>query len=279
MRRKFKDDFYKCIALIAFLFVLAVSNIFAQTASRLFGNCPNTTIKAEIKVEKGNLVLKPCPTKTLLYNGSPFSISGLASLNGIVAATQTFATPTAADTVSWLSAGSEHTLRLPITAVSGTSRTNFLPYFTGQNTLGKSLISQTGSAVSIETDGAIAIGSTAGGILRFNTGVNGTGSIDAETFQFTSQSNSGNVSFESNVNFLNKIKVGATCSGQSTIVSNTVTVPTSCMTGTSSKVFITPTTGGELPYISAKANGSFTATCSDGTCSNVTFDWFIINVT
>lgn len=62
----------------------------------------------------------------------------VGSLNGLTAATQAFAAPTANDTASWSSVTSTHTLRLPITAVSGTSRTNSFPYFDSTNTLAKS---------------------------------------------------------------------------------------------------------------------------------------------
>ncbi len=276
MKRFFIDDFYKCIAVIVFVLALAVSNLFAQRASRIFDNCPNTTAKAEVKLLKGNVVITPCPTKTLIYNGSPFSPTGLTTLNGIAGATQTFASGVN-DTTGIVSAGTAHTFNFPISAISGASRTGFLPIFDGQNTLAKSLISQTGNNVSVNLNGGIFKAGLDNLLsLSLNTG-SAIGTMTFGDFIFTT-TNGGNVVFDSGVQFLDKIKVNASCSGQSTIVTNNLSVTTSCVTGSTSKIFLTPTVAGEPLYISAKSNGSFTAACSDGACSAVTFDWFIINV-
>jgi hypothetical protein len=67
----------------------------------------------------------------------------LSTLNGLTAATQIFAAPAAADTAAWSSSASTHTLQLPITSITGTSRTNYIPVFTGANTFGKSGITWT----------------------------------------------------------------------------------------------------------------------------------------
>jgi hypothetical protein len=77
----------------------------------------------------------------------------LGTLNGLTGGTQTFAAPGAADTAAWSSSGTAHTLNLPIQAVSGTSRTNYFPYFNAANTLAKSPVSWSGTAYTFSNSG------------------------------------------------------------------------------------------------------------------------------
>lgn len=101
--------------------------------------CPGVPLsKSRLQFTRtGDINVIPCPSKSLLINGLPIA-GTFASLNGLTANIQTFAAPTAADSASWVSSGSAHSLRLPILSISGTNRTNYLPFFNAANTLAKS---------------------------------------------------------------------------------------------------------------------------------------------
>jgi hypothetical protein len=100
--------------------------------------CRSTTSRASLSfTELGDINFVPCPTRTMQLNGANIAVTGLATLNGLVGATQNFTVGTA-DIGAFSSSGTTHTLNLPITAVSGATRTNFFPVFEGENTLAKS---------------------------------------------------------------------------------------------------------------------------------------------
>lgn len=135
----------KILTLIIFLLLFALTS---NAQQRILGRCANSAAKAEIAFNVGNINLKPCPTKAIQLNGVNISLTGLALLNGISGSTQTFSYLTG-DTAGISSAGTTHSFTSPISAISGTNRTNYLPYFTGANTFGKSGISWDGTEALI----------------------------------------------------------------------------------------------------------------------------------
>lgn len=119
--------------------VFAVACYPQSRTNRLWRPCAGTTSQAKVEIESdGDINIVPCPTSDFLVNGAVTAVTGLSSLNGLIGATQAFGAPSAADTAAWSSAGTTHTLQLPITSVSGASRTNYFPYFDAANTLAKS---------------------------------------------------------------------------------------------------------------------------------------------
>lgn len=136
----------KNFGLVIFLFIFAA--LVLISACETFGQRQNTLQRrcaggapvvpfAKVEVERdGDVNIIPCSGRSFFLNGSAFG-TGVANLNGLTATTQTFAIG-AADTAAFSSVTSTHTLNLPITAVSGATRTNFFPYFNAQNTLAKS---------------------------------------------------------------------------------------------------------------------------------------------
>src|SRR5690606_3420876 len=138
MKQIFRTAFLVLITLAFFGEAISQSR-----TNRLWRPCPDTTQQAKVEIEPdGDINIVPCPLGTFLLNGSPTTPTGLATLNGLVGSSQTFGAPTAADTAAWSSAGTEHTLQLPIRSVSGASRSTYLPYFDGENTLAKSEFSR-----------------------------------------------------------------------------------------------------------------------------------------
>jgi len=116
--------------------------------------CPATTTLAVVEVRKdGNVNIVPCPTKTLWVRGAPFSITGISSLNGLIGSTQTFAIA-AGNFAAWNSASTTHTLTLPITSLGGAARSGFVPYFDGENSLGKSGFTFDGTSSYAQTNAA-----------------------------------------------------------------------------------------------------------------------------
>jgi hypothetical protein len=101
--------------------------------------CPNVSAsRANLQfLRTGDINFVPCPTKTLLINGLPIA-GTFASLNGLTANVQVLGTPGASDSASWSSAGSTHTLNLPIQSVTGAGRVGFIPAFSANNILAKS---------------------------------------------------------------------------------------------------------------------------------------------
>lgn len=145
-------NFIRNNKLLIFTFLLVVIFLTAceakgQKTTELFRTCPGAApspAKALVQIEKdGDINLVPCATKAVFINGAS-SAGLLSSLNGLTAATQLFAVA-ANDTASFSSATATHTLRLPITAISGSSRTNFFPFFDAANTFAKSPFSWNGT--------------------------------------------------------------------------------------------------------------------------------------
>jgi hypothetical protein len=131
-----KENYIGIAFLLLALTVLFVDNSFGQRSNSLQQRCPGVALipYAKVEIERdGDINLIPCESKSVLFNGLP------RLLNGLTAATQTFAVG-AADTAGFSSSSvtATHTLNLPITAVSGASRTNYFPFFNGANTLAKS---------------------------------------------------------------------------------------------------------------------------------------------
>ena len=171
------------------IFISILIAFFALTAcgqsprvQRLYQSCANSTAKAEIRIENGDIFLKPCPAKKAYYNNveigtgagggnAPTPTGGIASLNGLTDDTQTFAS-IVGDVTGIASVGTTHTFTNPISSITGASRTNFFPYFTGQNTLGKSNISQSGGTVNftgaVDFSSATVSGLASGGITSLN---------------------------------------------------------------------------------------------------------------
>jgi hypothetical protein len=163
----------KRIAIFSFFLFFTIS--LASTAhcqvtsmSRRCSGPSPTPGRSTVEVQKnGDVNIEPCPTRQLLFRGSPISITGLSSLNGLSGATQTFGTG-AADTFAIVSSGTAHTFNLPITAVSGASRTNFFPYFNAANTFAKSPFSWNGTQFEFQN-------STFDNAFLFQFKPNGTG--------------------------------------------------------------------------------------------------------
>ena len=140
MRKLFRREVdLIAIAIVVFLALLGLlpSSAFGQT--ELSRRCPGafpSPANAGVTIAKdGGITLIPCSGKTVAVTG--ITGTGITSLGGQLGGTQTLATA-ANDTASWSSATNTHTLRLPITSVTGTSRTNYFPYFSGANALTKS---------------------------------------------------------------------------------------------------------------------------------------------
>lgn len=125
---------------ILFLILALSFTAFGQgTSQKLTFPCAGSTSKASISFTRnGDVNIVPCPTRNVLFNGSATGV-GIANLNGLGTNPQTFAIG-AADTAIWNSSGSTHTLNLPISSISGASRSTYLPYFNTANTLAKSEI-------------------------------------------------------------------------------------------------------------------------------------------
>jgi hypothetical protein len=144
---------------IIFTLLLMAAAVFAtafqahgQSTTILSRKCPGPTPSpavAKVEVTKtGDVAITPCSGKSITLNGeSPETV--INSINGETGASQTFATA-ANDTASWSSATGVHTLRLPITAVSGSSRTSYFPYFNAANTLAKSPLSWDGTTYTFQ---------------------------------------------------------------------------------------------------------------------------------
>ncbi|HEX8636640.1 MAG TPA: hypothetical protein VF692_01155, partial [Pyrinomonadaceae bacterium] len=133
------------VCAFACLFVFLAVSACAQTT--LTRRCPGaapTPGYAKIDLlNSGDINLVPCASKNVLLNGVTFAGSGL-TLNGLSGTSQTFAVA-ANDTASVNSTGTAHTFRFPITGITGASRSTFLPFFDGQNTLAKSTVSWNGT--------------------------------------------------------------------------------------------------------------------------------------
>ena len=152
--------FYPIIYLTALVLLFALSACGqSPRVQRLYQSCANSTVQAEVRIENGDIILKPCVGKKAYYKGLEIgngggapndggggSSSGIASLNGLTGSTQTFLFGTN-DAGSISSTGTVHTFNNPISAVSGAARTGFMPYFDAANTLGKSFVEQTGNKI------------------------------------------------------------------------------------------------------------------------------------
>lgn len=116
----------------------------------------------------------------------------LGSLNGLTASTQLFAIG-AADTAAFSSVTATHTLNLPITAVSGSSRTTFFPYFDAQNTLATSPFSWNGTTFTFDnSSGPLATFNMATGVFTFgNNPTSAQIQLNATANTFTALATSG----------------------------------------------------------------------------------------
>jgi hypothetical protein len=117
--------------------------------------------------------------------------TGIGTFNGLSSTTQSLAIG-ATDTAAWSSLTSTHTLGLPITAVSGSSRTSYFPYFNGANTFATSPFSWNGTSYQFRnttlddtfgfsftptvanTTGSLLIGSALSTSLELNDGLQRT---------------------------------------------------------------------------------------------------------
>jgi hypothetical protein len=133
-------DVFLTLIFCALLAVISACEAFGQRANTLERRCAGSAPVvpfAKVEVQRnGDINIRPCSGRAILLNGSPIA-TGIGTLNGLTASTQIFALG-AADTAAFSSATSTHTLNLPITAVSGASRTNFFPFFNAANTFAKS---------------------------------------------------------------------------------------------------------------------------------------------
>lgn len=132
----------------ALIFLLLISSgIFAQASYQIGRPCPglnaNPSAVTVTTTQAGDVNLVPCFGGTVQIGGAPIG-PGLLSLNALTASAQ-FLTVAANDTASWSDSVATHQLRLPITAITGSSRTNFFPNFTTANTFGKSPFSWNGT--------------------------------------------------------------------------------------------------------------------------------------
>lgn len=146
----FKKRIFATLFLVMAAMVPAVP---AQRAYEIFRSAclgPSPVVpKPFVIVETdGDINLVPCDGKTVNINGVPIG-PGLLSLNALTASAQ-FLTVAANDTASWSDSVATHQLRLPITAITGSSRTNFFPNFTAANTFGKSPFSWNGTLYNFQ---------------------------------------------------------------------------------------------------------------------------------
>jgi hypothetical protein len=155
----------KILFLLTTLFLF--SPVFAQTSDKITYPCPGTSTRASIQFTRnGDINLVPCPSRNILFNGSATGV-GIANLNGLGVNPQFFAVG-AADSAVWSSSGSTHTLSLPISSISGSSRSTYLPYFDASNTLAKSQIKYTGTTFDVFPGGAFRFGmDTSGKVVNF----------------------------------------------------------------------------------------------------------------
>ncbi len=102
------------------LMLFASANSHAQTASRIWGNCPFSVIQSEVKILSGNVFITPCPAKQVIINGTPFTPGVTFTLNGLGTNTQNFSTGTSGTDFNIISSGSNHTFHFP--TASATNR-------------------------------------------------------------------------------------------------------------------------------------------------------------
>ena len=139
-----RDVIFTCFVLLTAI-VLTACDLFGQSSTTLARPCTGfgaTPKKATVEIDKeGDISIVPCNGRSVLIGGnSPGSF--ISSINGQTALSQTFAPPAASDTASWFSNGGVHTLRLPITGVTGSNRVGWLPVFQKDNVLTKSRLQQ-----------------------------------------------------------------------------------------------------------------------------------------
>lgn len=136
------------IFLAAVLLATAISG-HAQSSTTLSRKCAGAApspARSLVDLEKdGDINILPCSGRSISINGSGTSAL-ITSFNGLTAATQLLGAPIANDTASWSSVTATHTLRLPITGVTGSARTSFFSYFDAQNTLAKSAATYNGTS-------------------------------------------------------------------------------------------------------------------------------------
>ena len=255
-----------------------------------------TVRHSKIELDKaGNVNLTPCAGKSLLFNGQLLSNSFVA-LNGLTASTQSFAAG-AADAAGIASAGATHTINFPITSVTGTARTGTIPIFTGQNSLGKSFISQSANTLLFTPSSSATINTdrffvAAPSVIVLDTqnlqagDVEGLGNntflvIDDSTSLLQSRAVNGwqhGGAFSATGN-VSANKFATSCTGSSSVTGNTGTVATPCVFDSSDKIFLQPKTAAAGVYQlikTANAAGNFTVSCV-GDCAGVkTFDWFVV---
>ncbi len=138
-----KNKFLIVLCLI-FAGFFATSNVAGQVRiARIYQSCPNSILRAEVKIQNGDIFLIPCPTKKVYYNTTEVGVTGgggsggVTSVNtrtGAVVLTLTDVGLSAAGTVNQYLAGngSYKTIidkEIPTGAINGTN-TNFTLAFT-----------------------------------------------------------------------------------------------------------------------------------------------------
>lgn len=138
---------------ILIVLILAFAAFGQRTFTPLTYPCPNLpSARSSLQFTRtGDINVIPCPAKNLLINGLPIA-GTFASLNGLTSNVQTLSVGSG-DIASWSSVGSDHQLKLPITSVTSpeVKRTGSIPYFTGINSLGASVIKQTTNKLAFFT--------------------------------------------------------------------------------------------------------------------------------
>ncbi len=164
-----------CVS-VFFLALCFLGSVFETDAQNIFRTCAGTSLPrvSKFELEKtGNVLINPCFGKVIKVNGVTLSTAGGTAfvLNGLTSFTQSFAVGIA-DAPGIVSDGSLHTFNFPISSLSGTGRTNYAPYFTGQNALGKSSLFFSGGNATFENN------LTVNGQLKLSPACSGTLQID-----------------------------------------------------------------------------------------------------
>jgi hypothetical protein len=142
------------------LIIFASANLFGQTASRIFGFCPNSTSQAEVKLQNGDVIIIPCPSKRVLINNAPYgSSNSVTNLNGLTGTTQNFSVGSLGTDFNIVSNGTTHTFNIPTASATNRgllSPDDYTSFTQAKNRFYTFQIGTSGTDVNITTSSATA---------------------------------------------------------------------------------------------------------------------------